>query len=266
MSQPPDPIETGASPSHWARGRRWRRTSSVAVAEPESVNLGLVVGSERALLVDTGSSPVQGRPLRASVATVTDRPLTAVVGHPLALRPRFRSGGVRGPADHRARVRTRAAGLGGGAGPRPPGWASMPPTWSRRAGNSRWRPPSTSATGGWRSPTSARAHRGRPGGRGAGRGRGLRRRSDRVGRPAVVRPDRLPYTGLGGHPRRGDRADDRHYRAGPRARRPGRPGVRLRGSGAGSPPGPREACSRTGRRLPSSADPDSPTQRTRPDW
>ena len=50
-----------------------------AVAEPESVNLGLVVGSEAALLVDTGSSPAQGRAIRESVATVTDRPLVAVV-------------------------------------------------------------------------------------------------------------------------------------------------------------------------------------------
>jgi len=50
----------------------------VAVAEPESVNLGLVVGSQRALLVDTGSSPTQGRVLRASIAAVTDMPVTAV--------------------------------------------------------------------------------------------------------------------------------------------------------------------------------------------
>lgn len=50
-----------------------------AVAEPESVNLGLVVGTEAALLVDTGSSPAQGRAVRASVAAVTDRPLAYVV-------------------------------------------------------------------------------------------------------------------------------------------------------------------------------------------
>jgi glyoxylase-like metal-dependent hydrolase (beta-lactamase superfamily II) len=50
-----------------------------AVAEPESVNIGLVVGTEAALLVDTGSSPAQGRTVRESVATVTDRPLMAVV-------------------------------------------------------------------------------------------------------------------------------------------------------------------------------------------
>jgi glyoxylase-like metal-dependent hydrolase (beta-lactamase superfamily II) len=50
----------------------------LAVAEPESVNLGLVVGSERALLVDTGSSPAQGRAVRISVSSITGVPLTAV--------------------------------------------------------------------------------------------------------------------------------------------------------------------------------------------
>jgi len=50
-----------------------------AVAEPESVNLGLVVGTESALLIDTGSSPAQGRAVRDSLAAVTERPLAAVV-------------------------------------------------------------------------------------------------------------------------------------------------------------------------------------------
>ena len=50
-----------------------------AVAEPTSVNLGLIVGSQRALLVDTGSSPSHGRALRASLAGVTENPLAAVV-------------------------------------------------------------------------------------------------------------------------------------------------------------------------------------------
>ena len=62
--------------------RPWREVAKgvfLAVAEPDSVNLGLVVGSERALLVDTGSSPVQGRAVRESVASVTDRPPAAVV-------------------------------------------------------------------------------------------------------------------------------------------------------------------------------------------
>ena len=51
----------------------------LAVAEPATVNLGLVVGSAGALLVDTGSTPQQGREVRASVAAVTDLPLLAVV-------------------------------------------------------------------------------------------------------------------------------------------------------------------------------------------
>ena len=77
MSQPPDPIEPGVT---FALGPWEEVAPNVfrAVAEPESVNLGLVVGSERALLVDTGSSPAQGAAVRASVAAVTDRPLSAV--------------------------------------------------------------------------------------------------------------------------------------------------------------------------------------------
>jgi glyoxylase-like metal-dependent hydrolase (beta-lactamase superfamily II) len=50
-----------------------------AVAEPDAVNLVLVAGSERALLVDTGSSAEQGRAVRAAVADVTAVPLEVVV-------------------------------------------------------------------------------------------------------------------------------------------------------------------------------------------
>ena len=60
----------------------WRKLATgvyLATAEPESVNIGLVVGSESALLVDTGSSPAQGRAIRESLSSVTDRPLAAVV-------------------------------------------------------------------------------------------------------------------------------------------------------------------------------------------
>jgi glyoxylase-like metal-dependent hydrolase (beta-lactamase superfamily II) len=60
----------------------WRELRSGvyrAVAEPDSVNLGLIVGSQRALLVDTGSSPSQGRALRASLAGVSENALAAVV-------------------------------------------------------------------------------------------------------------------------------------------------------------------------------------------
>ena len=51
----------------------------VAVAEPDAVNLVLVAGSERALLVDTGSSPEQGRAVRAAAAEVSAVPLEVVV-------------------------------------------------------------------------------------------------------------------------------------------------------------------------------------------
>jgi glyoxylase-like metal-dependent hydrolase (beta-lactamase superfamily II) len=60
----------------------WREVADgvyVCVAEPDAVNLGLVVGSGGALLVDTGSSPRQGREVRASVTQVSDVPLVAVV-------------------------------------------------------------------------------------------------------------------------------------------------------------------------------------------
>ncbi len=60
----------------------WRELASdvyVCVAEPATVNLGLVVGSERAVVVDTGSSPAQGAELRAAVSRVTSLPLAAAV-------------------------------------------------------------------------------------------------------------------------------------------------------------------------------------------
>jgi glyoxylase-like metal-dependent hydrolase (beta-lactamase superfamily II) len=60
----------------------WRELAAgvlLAVAEPDAVNLGLVVGSERALLVDTGSSPAQGRAVRQSIGWLTDRPLATVI-------------------------------------------------------------------------------------------------------------------------------------------------------------------------------------------
>lgn len=52
----------------------------VAVAEPATVNVGLVVGTTGALLVDTGSSPAQGRAIREAAASVSRGvPLTDVV-------------------------------------------------------------------------------------------------------------------------------------------------------------------------------------------
>jgi glyoxylase-like metal-dependent hydrolase (beta-lactamase superfamily II) len=51
----------------------------LAVAEPESVNLGVIVGSHQIMLVDTGSSPEQGRTVRESLLAMTDKPLITVV-------------------------------------------------------------------------------------------------------------------------------------------------------------------------------------------
>ncbi|MEA5119373.1 MAG: MBL fold metallo-hydrolase [Propionicimonas sp.] len=50
----------------------------VAVAEPASVNVGLVVGTESALVVDTGSSPHQGEQIRQAAEQVAGVPLGAV--------------------------------------------------------------------------------------------------------------------------------------------------------------------------------------------
>lgn len=80
--QPPAGGATGSGPSPAFALGPWEPVADgvwVAVAEPDGVNLGLVVGTTGALLVDTGSSPAQGRAVRASVAAVTDRPLVAVV-------------------------------------------------------------------------------------------------------------------------------------------------------------------------------------------
>ncbi len=51
----------------------------VLVAQPANVNIGLVVGERACLLIDTGSSPAQGREIRAGISDVTDQPLTHVV-------------------------------------------------------------------------------------------------------------------------------------------------------------------------------------------
>jgi glyoxylase-like metal-dependent hydrolase (beta-lactamase superfamily II) len=60
----------------------WREVAAgiyLAVAEPATVNLALIVGDERAVLVDAGSTPEQGRRLRAAAAEVTNRVLVGVV-------------------------------------------------------------------------------------------------------------------------------------------------------------------------------------------
>jgi glyoxylase-like metal-dependent hydrolase (beta-lactamase superfamily II) len=78
MTEPPAVAEP-AVPFDLGSWREIRSGVYVAMAEPESVNLGLIVGSQRTLLVDAGSSPDQGRTLRESVSVVTDKPLAGVV-------------------------------------------------------------------------------------------------------------------------------------------------------------------------------------------
>ena len=51
----------------------------VAVAEPAAVNVGLVVGAESALVVDTGCSPAQGAAIRRAAEDVAGVPVAAVV-------------------------------------------------------------------------------------------------------------------------------------------------------------------------------------------
>ncbi|WP_188895295.1 MBL fold metallo-hydrolase [Microlunatus endophyticus] len=65
----------------WAIGA-WQQVADGVhrlVAQPAAVNIGLVVGPDAALLVDTGSSPEQGAALRAAAGQVTDKPVTAAV-------------------------------------------------------------------------------------------------------------------------------------------------------------------------------------------
>ncbi len=53
--------------------RTWR-----AVAEPESVTIGLVAGTKGALVIDTGSSPAQGAQIRRTAEEVAGVPVIAV--------------------------------------------------------------------------------------------------------------------------------------------------------------------------------------------
>lgn len=66
--------EFSLSPFEPLADRVWR-----AVAEPETVTVGLVAGDEGALVVDTGSSPAQGAAIRAAAQAVAGVPIVAVV-------------------------------------------------------------------------------------------------------------------------------------------------------------------------------------------
>ena len=55
--------------------------SHVLTTEAEFLNTGLVVGQERALVIDTGCGPRQGREILEAVRSVTDLPLVVVNTH-----------------------------------------------------------------------------------------------------------------------------------------------------------------------------------------
>ncbi|MDO5736425.1 MAG: MBL fold metallo-hydrolase [Propionibacteriaceae bacterium] len=60
----------------------WRELAPgvhMVTCEPESVNAGLVVGTDAAMLVDAGSTPEQGAALLASAREISDVPVTHVV-------------------------------------------------------------------------------------------------------------------------------------------------------------------------------------------
>jgi glyoxylase-like metal-dependent hydrolase (beta-lactamase superfamily II) len=72
MSQPGSRAEPGP----------WREVAGgvyVCVLQPASVNVGLIVGSDFAMVVDTGSSPWQGRLLRHAAREVTNAAVQAAV-------------------------------------------------------------------------------------------------------------------------------------------------------------------------------------------
>jgi len=69
-----------SGPTPGAEPGPWREVAAgvyVCRAEPAAVNLGLIVGSEAALVVDTGSSPAQGRLVRDATSRVTAVPVQA---------------------------------------------------------------------------------------------------------------------------------------------------------------------------------------------
>ncbi|RKQ37019.1 MBL fold metallo-hydrolase [Kocuria tytonis] len=64
-----------------ARTQELRRGVYVIGTENWRLNSGLVLGTQRALVVDTGAGPRQGREILAAVRDVTDLPLTVVNTH-----------------------------------------------------------------------------------------------------------------------------------------------------------------------------------------
>lgn len=69
-----EPMDFVTGPWQQLTARTW-----VARCEPARVNVGLVVGDEHVLMIDTGSTPAQGRELAESAAVVAGRPVDRVV-------------------------------------------------------------------------------------------------------------------------------------------------------------------------------------------
>src|SRR5487761_639670 len=67
-----------------AAARAWQELAQgvfMLASEPFHLNVGLVVGQERALLIDTGASAEEGRAIVELVKRVTDVPLGAAISH-----------------------------------------------------------------------------------------------------------------------------------------------------------------------------------------
>ena len=67
-------MQFSLTPFEELRPGAWR-----AVAQPASVNIGLVAGTSGALLIDTGSTPAQGADIRSAAEDVLGVPLVGVV-------------------------------------------------------------------------------------------------------------------------------------------------------------------------------------------
>lgn len=82
MTSPSEPTNRPADRTPTSDEGPWQEVAPGVyrlVAEPDSVNIGLIVGASGALLVDCGSTPEQGARLREFVGRVCDVPLLGVV-------------------------------------------------------------------------------------------------------------------------------------------------------------------------------------------
>ena len=222
---------------------------------------GLVLGAERALVVDTRGDARQGAELAEAVRAVTALPLTVVVTHahfdhcfgtaaflpcPVFAHPRCRDALAATAGAQRAEWATYYRDRGD------PGTAAAlaatdPPLPDHRVD----REVPLDLGGRTVAPAAPRPrpHRSRRGRARPGRRGRVRRRPRRAGR--TPGPRRRRRGGLARHPRRAARAAAGRRRPGPR--RPGGPGVRRRASAPSSPRSPR--CTPPSRRVGSTRPP-----------